>query len=367
MILVLFDIAASDSVKQILLLLNPILIELIYFHVLFQTVNIDYSNNILIHFCKRSMDFETSKSRFMELYQLISNDVDKSQFLHWLKEDVVPELDSKSSRNSITDIKIEKIAADIRKKLPLDALMKTENIVYPTIGEDSNLTPANTVHIDAFLYDEQAEDALVEEGLLSKSYCIDCGSKNIDDVTFITHSCSKERLQFMFGELLPSLKDKTVIDIGSRIGAVLYGAYFYSEANKIIGIEINTEFCHLQRCIVDKYKLGDKISILEGDMASMAEVIATGDVVILNNVFEWFMAPEMQVSMWKFLRSTFSPGTLLVTIPSLETSLEPLDTGICLETWVKPMQTFRGLRSCTEDQVEESDVCLYQILEPESV
>jgi len=311
------------------------------------------------------MDFEESKVQFLDLFKSITNDNDRTEFLHWLKDDLLPELDTNTNRNSPASIKIEKIAADIRKKLPLDAIMKTENIVYPTIGDDSNLTSANTVHIDAFLYDEKAEDALVEEGLLSKSYCADCGSKNIEDLTFITHSCSKERLEFMFGDLLPPLAgDMTVIDIGSRIGAVLYGAYFYSEAKSIIGIEINSELCNLQRLIVEKHNLGDRISILEGDMAGMAEVIKTGDVVILNNVFEWFMDPEMQINMWKFLRSTFKAGTLLVTIPSLESSLEHLDTGICLESWVKPMKMFneesQGAR--TEDQVEESDVCLYQIL-----
>merc|ERR1719450_355956 len=137
--------------------------------------------------------------------------------------------------------------------------------MHPTIGDDSTLNAVNSVHLDAFLYDEDGEEALVQEGLLSRSYCQDCGSRNIDDLTFVTHSCSKERLEFIFCGLLPPLDGKTVIDIGSRIGAVLYGAYFYSKATKIIGVEINTEFCHLQRCIVDKYKLGDKISILEGD------------------------------------------------------------------------------------------------------
>ena len=44
--------------------------------------------------------------------------------------------------------------------------------------------------------------------------------------------------------------------------------------------------CHLQRMVVDKYRLGDRISIMEGDMCSMETVLRTGDVVVLNNVFD---------------------------------------------------------------------------------
>ena len=35
-------------------------------------------------------------------------------------------------------------------------------------GDDSTLTAVNSVHLDAFLYDEDGEEALVQEGLLSR-------------------------------------------------------------------------------------------------------------------------------------------------------------------------------------------------------
>ena len=316
------------------------------------------------------MDFEQSKSQFLEFSQSIACDKDRYKFFQWLREEVLPEFEQSCTtknervrRNSDgvqpASVIIDKIAADIRSQLPLDAVLKSENIIYPTIGDDSNLTSTNTVHVDAFLYDEAAEDALVEDGLLSRSYCKDCGSRNIEDLTFITHSCSKERLEHMFGSLLPSLSGKTVIDIGSRIGAVLFGAYFYSAASKIIGIEINADLCRLQRMIVDKYQLNDRISVLEGDMCSMAGVIRTGDVVILNNVFDWFMSPEMQVVMWRFLQSTLTPGVLLVTIPSLQSSLKSLNTGIDLSTWVTQLSS---PETCSQDQVETSELCLYQVI-----
>ena len=322
------------------------------------------------------MDFEQSKSQFFEFSQSIASDTDRFNFFQWLREEVLPEFEetyvngnnrvrrnSEGVQSEPATIIIEKIAADIRAQLPLDAVFKSENIIYPTVGDDCDLTSTNTVHVDAFLYDEAGEEALVQDGLLSRSYCKDCGSRNIEDLTFVTHSCSKVRLEYMFGKLLPSLSGKTVIDIGSRIGAVLFGAYFYSTATKIIGIEINADLCRLQRTIVDKYQLSDRVSVLEGDMCSMASVIRTGDVVILNNVFDWFMSPEMQVVMWRFLHSTLSPGVLLVTIPSLQSSLKSLNTGIDLSSWVTQLSSPDTMDTDGDgDQMETSEVCLYQVL-----
>jgi len=260
---------------------------------------------------------------------------------------------------------LDKIAADIRARVPLEAVMPSENIVHPTSGDDSILNPVNSVHVDAFLYDEDGEEALVQEGHLSRSYCRDCGSRNTADLTFITHSCSKERLELIFCGMLPPLDGKTVIDIGSRIGAVLYGAYFYSKATKIIGIEMNNELCKVQNEMVNLHKMGDRVSVVEGDMCNFGGLIKTGDVIVLNNVFDWFMPPNVQVKMWQFLRTTLSTGCLIVSIPSLEASLGHLNCGIDLQNWVRPVNMYdknivwdRG-----DNQVETSEVCLYQVVQ----
>ena len=305
------------------------------------------------------MNFESAKSMFME-FMALATDGDKQEFILWLKEDVLPEFETQNGEGLLEGtVSINKIAADIRTRMPQEAVLPSENIVFPTLGEDSCLSSTNSVHVDAFLYDEAAEEQLVEEGSLQRSYCKDCGSRNIEDLTFITHSCSKERLEYIFSGLLPPLKGKTVIDIGSRIGAVLYGAFYYSEAKKIIGVEINSDLCKLQTEIVQSFKLSDRISVVEGDMCTMADLISSGDVIILNNVFDWFMSPDLQITMWKFLRASLRPGSLLVTIPSLETSLEHLDTGIDLEDWVSLMPMHN--KDWSDNGVETSEICLYKI------
>jgi len=328
------------------------------------------------------MDLETAKSQFMNFSQTIANDADRFHFFEWLSKEVLPVFERQQAgannspskdrirRNSEgilpATVMLDKIAGDIRARVPLEAVMPTETIMHPTIGEDSTLNPVNSVHLDAFLYDEEGEEGLVQEGLLSRSFCQDCGSRNIEDLTFITHSCSKERLELIFCGFLPSLDGKTVIDIGSRIGAVLYGAYYYSKAAKIIGVEMNTELCRLQGEMVQMHKLEDRVQVVEGDMCNLGGLIRTGDVIILNNVFDWFMLPQLQVKMWQFLRATLATGCLVVSIPSLEASMGPLSTGIDLATWVRPMDMFdKSLQTVSlgDSQVETSEVCLYQVIQ----
>jgi hypothetical protein len=48
----------------------------------------------------------------------------------------------------------------------------------------------------------------------------------------------------------------------------------------------------------------------------------------MNNVFEFFMEPEQQISIWRFLRQTIKSGTLLVTIPSLEETFSCLQVSV---------------------------------------
>jgi len=343
------------------------------------------------------MDLDTAKSQFMNFSQTIASDADRFQFFSWLSEIVLPEFEQQCRvqnkveqqtgavqnvspstdrirRNSEGVIPgtmmLNRIAADIRARVPLEAVMPTENIIHPTTGDDSTLNSVNSVSLDAFLYDEMEEEMLIQKGLLSRSYCQDCGSRNIEDLTFITHSCSRERLEYIFCGLLPPLDGKTVVDIGSRIGAVLYGAYYYSKAAKIIGVEMNSELCKLQGEIVEMHKLGDRVSVAEGDMCNMAGLIRTGDVIVLNNVFDWFMEPQLQIKMWQFLRTTLATGCLIVSIPSLESSLEHLNTGINLAGWVRPVDMYDktvgqgGRLACQGDsQVENTEVSLYQVIQ----
>ena len=92
-----------------------------------------------------------------------------------------------------------------------------------------------------------------------------------------------------------------MLDVGSRLGAVLYGAYLFSSAGKIMGIEINKELCDLQRKVIQSFGFNDRISIIHSEMTRCSDIFESADIVILNNVFEWFVTAENQTFMWQFL------------------------------------------------------------------
>lgn len=79
---------------------------------------------------------------------------------------------------------------------------------------------------------------------------------------FISHSASVMQLQFLYQVALANrVKDKVIVDIGSRLGAVLYSGYLFTRASKLIGVELNEWFCKLQQEMVNKYKMGDRVEV----------------------------------------------------------------------------------------------------------
>lgn len=114
------------------------------------------------------------------------------------------------------------------------------------------------------------------------------------------------------------LRGKTILDIGSRIGAFLYGAYVYTSDAKIVGVEMNAELCAIQRKIVDKFKFSDRIEVVNEDVMNCADLVATSDFVFLHNVFEFFVSNDQQTKIWQFLKQNTKKGAMLITIPSLE-------------------------------------------------
>jgi len=332
-----------------------------------------------------SASLDATKEQFLNLCKSLDPESNK-QFMAWLADealpylkDIVPELEKEEAKLDAEGAdeaeeeeccepderfqNLDRISTYLRDRedLPVDATYPSECIRHPTSGDDAGLTAENCVHVDSFLYDVDDEEMLVEEGLLSRAYCLDCGSRNTKDLTYITHSCSKERLQYIFEDLLPDLKGKTVVDVGSRLGAVLYGAYYFSEASKIVGIEINKDFCKLQEDTVAKFKLKDRVKIVLGNMCAQTELLKSADVIVLNNVFSWFMPEQLQAKMWQCLHRVIRPGCLLVTIPALEDSLTPLKTGIKIESWVKQMDGYEPTGE-DDEQMELSEIKLYEVL-----
>ncbi|KAM3919898.1 uncharacterized protein RB166_014376 [Leptodactylus fuscus] len=276
--------------------------------------------------------------------------------IQWMKTS--SEIEELTTSNA--DILLHNIADDLRNCLPVEAMVGSEKEAVENI--QSLQRP--TLHVDAFLYDEDTIDSLCEEGKMSRNYCMSCGSTKTAPLDFLSHSFSILELKFLFHHALPDLSGKNLLDVGSRLGAVLYAGYVYSSASKLEGVEINAEFCDLQEKIIKKYNFTDRIQVHHSDVCSQKTLLQGADVVVLNNVFEYFLNKEEQTKAWIFMHENLrKKGCLIVTVPSLEESFSKLQINIPLSEWVEEIELDTDIFLGPDtDQEALSDIHLYKIL-----
>lgn len=307
------------------------------------------------------MDIEQAKDEFEKLLQQI-DPAKSAEFILWIQRRY---LMANCAGHQVAEAhhKMRQIAEYLRPMVPVNAVFPSESILVPKKGENADCDPATTVHVDAFLYDDEAIDELVEQGRLSRSYCKACGSHDTAPLTFISHSASARRAEFIFREMVPYLKDKSVLDVGSRLGVMLYAAHAFTPANPIIGVEMNPDLCQIQETAIKHFHMEDRIKVVNANVLAVPDLVASSDVVILNNVFEFFTPEQEQVALWQFLRRTIKKGAILVTVPSLEDSLKNLQTGIVISEWVKQSYVTDPLAySFVLDHEELTELCSYEVL-----
>ncbi|XP_054828021.1 uncharacterized protein LOC129324683 [Eublepharis macularius] len=301
------------------------------------------------------MDFASARLAILKVLRAAHAE-EVPRLLHWIKSSN----DFDEFRSTNDDVLLRSIAEDLRRFLPTEAMLASEPFAIQKLHQQ----PKPTVHVDAFLYDDESIDSLCEEGKMSRNYCLICGSHQTAPLEFISHSFSVSELKFLYQHVLPDLTGKVVIDVGSRLGAVLFGAYFYSSASQIYGVEMNAEFCQLQGIIVAKYQLSERIKVLHADICTQASLLQNADVVVMNNVFEYFLDKEEQARSWEFIsQNVKKKGSLLVTVPSLDESLSNLQVNIQLSQWVEAVPLIYDVFLEEDGDIEAlKQIYLYKIL-----
>ncbi|XP_069391323.1 uncharacterized protein [Paralichthys olivaceus] len=266
------------------------------------------------------MDFSQASSELKRLLSKV-NPSELQKVLKWIRDsDELDELLVDNRR-----VMLRSIADDLRVSLPPDAMLPSEAAAHQKMQQ----RPQPTVHVDGFLYDDEQVDALCEEGTMSRTYCLSCGSQRTAPLDFLSHSFSVSELQFLFQNVLPDLSGRTLVDVGSRLGAVLYGGYVYSSASQLLGLELSEDFVRLQNNMLQKYKLNDRVQVLQADVCTQDVLLQNTDVLVMNNVFEYFMEPSEQIKAWRFImQNLVKTGSLLVTVPSLQESLDALQEAL---------------------------------------
>lgn len=127
---------------------------------------------------------------------------------------------------------------------------------------------------------------------------------------------------------------------------------------------MNEEFCNLQSDVIRKFKMNDRICVMHRRIEQVPDVVKQGDVIVINNAFEFYLPESVQTDIWKYLRATVRSGTLLVTRPSVETVFETLNMDISIENWLKPF-TNSDLDNCaflSKHKDKFSEIFCYEVL-----
>jgi len=296
-----------------------------------------------------SSNIRKAKTDFGKIISSL-NDEELHEFIHYIKEavaqqekiehccseDLQDELEREQEEDRIAQAneQLNKIVLDLRKKLPLNAEAPDETITIPKNSKEfEGFTKDNTVNVDSFLYDEKALDELEENENFSFNYCADCLSRNIKPLNFISHSASIVKLNYLFNVALKDdMKNiKNLVDVGSRLGAVLYTAYYYTPIENIIGVELNPTFSRLTTNVIQDYNMDEnRIKVYCDNILNRATELQNADIVVLNNVFQFFIKKmAAQRKLWNFLHDNITKkGAIIIAMPSLEEQLAEVNVSL---------------------------------------
>ncbi|KAF3830748.1 hypothetical protein GH733_001643 [Mirounga leonina] len=109
------------------------------------------------------MEFRSARRAILRLLRTVTP-ADLPALLEWMR--TTRDFDEFTQDNN--DIMLKNIAEDLRNCLPLETMLSSEHVALQKIQQQ----PEPTVHVDAFLYDEDFIDSLCEEGKMSRNYCM---------------------------------------------------------------------------------------------------------------------------------------------------------------------------------------------------
>ncbi|KAN0030301.1 hypothetical protein ACTA71_010063 [Dictyostelium dimigraforme] len=321
---------------------------------------------------EEKVDIETLKKRFKDMYRLIKDEEEKIEFISFvcghLNVNIEPikAINKESKPDSI----LQTIIQDLKDQLPsITTEAPNEKITIPKNSSFEGYTKENTINVDGFLYTEEDIDDLIESGELKNNYCLDCGSKSITPINFISHSTTPNQLKYMFSnDVLGgncNLKQSTILDIGSRLGALLYTGYLFSDTKKLIGCEINQYFSDLQKSMINRYKMTDRIEIVHGNILDNEKLIQQSDIIYMNNVLEFFQQDKKKhIEFWQFIQNQTKSkkGLKILTIPSLEESFKNNKIPLKLKGWVKKIQLDSPVPQDDPTFPDYQEIHLYEVL-----
>ena len=141
-----------------------------------------------------------------------------------------------------------------------------------------------------------------------------------------------------------------------------------TKSSKITGIEMNPFFIDIQQKTIDKFEMKERVAVFEENIVSLVgrKELQKARIIVLNNVFQFFTQVNKQLvkEIWRFIKKWVNKGTILVTMPGLETQLQEIESEICFEEWVKEFHCSNlKEKDYTEEEMESiENVHFYRVL-----
>lgn len=147
-------------------------------------------------------------------------------------------------------------------------------------------------------------------------------------IDFVRHSLPRNVLGWIMDEL-PDLTDKVFVDLGSRVASTLYVAHLMTKAKRIIGFEPVNDIYQLCNSVLKDHNMLDRVKLINDSIENRIDILNEADVIFIKNDFEFMLSNKEISNIWELIfKNTTKKGTLIITSPSLEESLEKY--GVCL-------------------------------------
>ena len=66
------------------------------------------------------------------------------------------------------------------------------------------------------------------------------------------------------------------------------------------------------------------LQVICSNVVNVPNIVQSANIILLNNVFQFFIPMEMQQNIWQWLKNNIVPGTVVITIPGIEETLHNL-------------------------------------------
>ena len=212
-------------------------------------------------------------------------------------------------------------------------------------GAFYNCDAVNSFVLDDFLYNEEEQLALGIDNFFCPACNVTCPKRRCKVCKQHTSPRSQISCSYSMADLadlstdLGDVSGLQLIDVGSRLGNVLYYFALTTYVRCAVGVEMDAFFVSLTESTIERFHRDwddccvgpdgepaePRLQVIGGDIRLQKDLLVQSDVVVLNNPFEQLFRQADARELWCFIRANCCrTGQRLVTSPPLRETFTKL-------------------------------------------